>query len=42
MFLEGTKKVSSVHHNRSPSKQLEHVVDEVVNDDELVKDANLK
>jgi hypothetical protein len=41
VFLEGTKKVKGVHHNRSPSKQVDHVVvDEVVNDDELVKDAN--
>ncbi len=34
------KKVKGVHHNIPPSKQVEHVVDEVVNDDELVKDAN--
>jgi len=41
VFLEGTKKVEGVHHNRSPSKQVDHVVvDEVVNDDELVKDVN--
>jgi hypothetical protein len=41
VFLEGTKKVEGVHHNRPPSKQVEHVVvDEVMNDDELVKDAN--
>jgi len=41
VFLEGTKKVEGVHHNRPLPKQVEHVVvDEVVNDDELVKDAN--
>jgi hypothetical protein len=40
VFLEGTKKVGGVHHNRPLPKQVEHVVDEVVNDDELVKDAN--
>jgi len=41
VFLERTKNIEGVHHNRSPSKQVEHVVvDEVVNDDELVKDAN--
>ncbi len=41
MFLEGTKKVEGVHHNRPLPKQVEHVVvDEVVNDDELAKDAN--
>ncbi len=41
MFLEGTKEVEGVHDNKLPSKEKEHVVvDEVVNDDELVKDAN--
>jgi hypothetical protein len=41
VFLEGTKKVEGVHHNRPLPKQVEHVVvDEVVNDDELVKDVN--
>jgi hypothetical protein len=41
MFLEGTKEVEGVHDNRPPSKEGEHVVvDEAVNDDELVKDAN--
>jgi len=40
VFLEGTKKVEGVHHNRPLPKQVEHVVvSEVVNDDELVKDA---
>jgi hypothetical protein len=39
VFLEGTKKVEGVHDNRV-SKQVGHVLDEVVNDDELVKDAN--
>jgi hypothetical protein len=29
------------HHNTPPSNQVEHIVDEVVNDDELVEDANL-
>ncbi len=42
MFLEGTEKVKGVHYPRPPSKEVEHVVvDEVVNDDELVKDANI-
>jgi hypothetical protein len=42
VFLEGIKKVEGVHHNKALSKQVEHVVvDEVVNDDELIKDANL-
>ncbi len=40
MFLEGTKEVKGVHDNKPPSKEVEHVVDEVVNDDEIVKDAN--
>jgi hypothetical protein len=40
VFLEGTKEVKGVHDNRPPSKEGEHVVDEIVNDDELVKDAN--
>ncbi len=41
VFLEGTKKVEGVHDKRPPSKQVGHVVlDEVMNDDELVKDAN--
>jgi hypothetical protein len=41
VFLEGTKEVESVHDNRPPSKEGEHVVvDEVVIDDELVKDVN--
>jgi len=40
VFLEGTKKVEGVHHNRPFPKQVEHVVNEIVNDDELVKDAN--
>ncbi len=41
VFLEGTKKVEGVHHNRPLPKQVEHVVvNEVVNDDELVKDTN--
>jgi len=40
VFLEGTKKVEGVHHNRPCPKQVKHVVNEVVNDDELVKDAN--
>ncbi len=41
MFLEGTKKMKGVHDNKPPSKQVGHVVlDEVMNDDELVKDVN--
>jgi hypothetical protein len=41
VFLEGTKEVEGVHDNRPLSKEGEHVVvDKVVNDDELVKDAN--
>jgi hypothetical protein len=41
VFLEGIEEVEGVHDNRPPSKQVEHVVvDEVVDDDELVKDAN--
>jgi hypothetical protein len=41
LFLEGTKEVEGVHVNRPPSKEGEHVVvDEVLIDDELVKDAN--
>jgi hypothetical protein len=39
VFLKGTKEVEGVH-NRPPSKEGEHVVDEVVNDHELIKDAN--
>ncbi len=42
VFLKGTKEVGGVHDYRPPSKQVEHVVvDEVVNDDEIVKDVNL-
>jgi hypothetical protein len=42
VFLEGIEEVKGVHDNKPPSKQVEHVVvDEVMNDDELVKDANL-
>jgi hypothetical protein len=40
MFLEGTKEVKGVHDKIPPSNQVEQVVDEVVNDDELVKDVN--
>ncbi len=41
VFLEGIKKVEGVHHNKPLPKQVKHVVlDEVVNDDELVKDVN--
>ncbi len=40
MFLEGGKKIKGVHDNRPPSTQVEHIVNEVVNDDELVKDVN--
>jgi hypothetical protein len=41
VFLEGTKEVKGVHDNRLPSKEGKYVVDEVVNNDEIVKDANL-
>jgi hypothetical protein len=42
VFVKGTKKVEGVHHNRPLPKQVKHVVvDEVVNDDELVKDQTL-
>ncbi len=42
VFLEGIEEVKGVHDNKPPSKQVEHVVvDEVMNDDELVNDANL-
>jgi hypothetical protein len=34
------RRIESVHDNTPPSKQVEHVVDEVVNDDELVKNVN--
>jgi hypothetical protein len=41
VFLERTEEMEGVHDNTPLSKQVEHVVlDEVVNDDELVKDAN--
>ncbi len=40
VFLEGMNEMEGVHDNKPPSKQVEHVVDEVMNDDELVKDAN--
>jgi hypothetical protein len=41
VFLKGTKEVEGVHDNKFPSKEGKYVVlDEVVNDDEIVKDAN--
>jgi hypothetical protein len=41
VFLERMEEMKGVHDNRPPSKQVEHiVVDEIVNDDELVKDIN--
>jgi hypothetical protein len=41
VFLKGTKKVEGVHHNRPLPKQVQHVIiDELMNDDELVKTAN--
>jgi hypothetical protein len=40
IFLEGMEEVKGVHQNRPPSNQVEHIVDEVVNDDELIKDVN--
>ncbi len=40
MFLEGIEEIEGVHDNTPPLKQVEHVVvDEVVNDNELVKNA---
>jgi hypothetical protein len=41
MFLEGMEEVKGVHDNKPPSNQVKHVVNEVVNDDELVNDVNL-
>jgi hypothetical protein len=42
VFLEGTKEVEGVHDNRLPSKEGKYVVvDEVVNDDETIKDVHL-
>ncbi len=40
MFLEGTQEIKGVCHNKPPSNQIENLADEVVNDDELVKDVN--
>jgi hypothetical protein len=41
VFLGGTKEVKGVHDNRFLSKEGKYVVvGEVVNDDEIVKDAN--
>jgi hypothetical protein len=40
VVFERAKEVKGVHDNRPPSKQVEHVVDETLNDDELVKDDN--
>jgi hypothetical protein len=41
VFFEGTKEVEGVHDNRLPSKEGKYVVvDEVVDDDENIKDAN--
>ncbi len=40
MFLKGTEELKGVHHNRTPSNQVEHLVDEVVNDDDIPKDVN--
>ncbi len=41
MFLKGTKKVEGVHHNKPLPKQVQHVIiDELMNDDELVKTFN--
>ncbi len=41
MFFEGTEELKCVHRNRPPSNQVEHLVDEVVNDDDIAKDVNL-
>jgi hypothetical protein len=35
VFFERTKKVEGVHDNRPPSKQVKHIVEEAVNEDEL-------
>ncbi len=40
MFLEGTEELNGVHHNKPLSNQVEHLVDEVMNDDDIVKDVN--
>ncbi len=41
MFLEGIKEVENVHHNILPSKEGKYLVlDEVVNDDQIIRDAN--
>jgi len=41
VFLERMDEMKGAHDNRPLSKQVEHViVNEVMNDDELVKDAN--
>ncbi len=40
IFLEGMEEVKGAHHNRPLSNQVEHIVGEVVNDDELVEDVN--
>ncbi len=41
MFFKEMDEMKGVHDNKPPSKQVEHVVlDEVVNDNEIVKDAN--
>jgi hypothetical protein len=40
MLLEGMKEIEGVHDNRPPSKQIKHVVDEAVNEDELVMNDN--
>jgi len=43
VFLKGTKEVEGVHDNKSPSKQvIQVVVNEVVNEDELVKFDNCR
>jgi hypothetical protein len=42
VFLEEMEKVKGVHDNRPLSNQVKHVVvDEVVSDEELIKDVNL-
>jgi hypothetical protein len=41
VFFERMEEVKGVHDNKPLSKQVKHIVlDEVVNDDELVKDVN--
>jgi hypothetical protein len=43
VFLERTKEVKGIHDNKTPSKQVKHiVVQETMNEDEFVKVNNCK